>query len=221
MNVLIVDDHALFRVGLEMLLTQLVPQIKISQATSASEAKTRIASGEPFDLVLLDWHMPSLYGNEALQMLREDLKGGRIVVLSGDHSAEVVRTCIDNGASGFISKDSTTEQLTEALHAVTQGQIVLPQMAQFMFDAPAATLEASETPGHSPDIGSAYPELTPRQCDVLQLVARGLSNKLIARELSISGDTVKQHLSQIYQTLNVRGRTEAVYMISQRGIRIN
>lgn len=220
MNVLIVDDHALFRVGLEMLLTQLVPQIKVSQATSAVEAKTRITSGEPVDLVLMDWHMPALGGAEALQVLREDLQGGRIVVLSGDQSPEVVRACIDNGASGFISKDSTTAQLTEALHAVTQGQIVLPRMAQFMFDAPTATAVLPEPQGPSTGIGPAFPELTPRQCDVLQLMARGLTNKLIARELNISGDTVKQHLSLIYQTLCVHTRTEAVYMMSQRGIRI-
>lgn len=220
MNVLIVDDHALFRLGLEMLLTQLVPGIRVSQATSAVEAKAMMASGVPLDLVLLDWHMPALSGVEALQTLREDLQRGRIVVLSGEQSPEVVRACIDNGASGFISKDSTTDQLTEALHAVTQGQIVLPPMAQYMFDAAPALSGRLGGPEPSTEMGAVFPELTPRQCDVLQLVARGLTNKLIARELGISGDTVKQHLSLIYQLLCVHTRTEAVYMMSQRGLRI-
>lgn len=218
MKVLIVDDHALFRVGLEMLLSQLVSPLQVSQAANAHQALGMIAAGNAFDLVILDWNMPKMSGMDALLAVREALPKGRVVVLSGEQSPTMIRLCIDNGAAGFIPKDSSTGQLTAALNTIANGGIFLPPMVQFSMSGNSDTIQVNASPMSS--IAECFPDLTSRQCDVLTLMARGLPNKVIARELALSEDTVKQHLSAVYQLLGVHNRTEAVYTLSQRSLRI-
>ena len=217
MKILIVDDHALFRTGLGLLLSQLVPYVQVSQASNAAQALAMLTTGNHFDLVLLDWHMPSMPGMDALLAIREALPHGRVVVVSGEQSPAIIRACVDNGAAGFIPKDSSTDQLTAAIRVITDGGIFLPSLAQF---AMGQASHGTEAAAQMHSVGEIFPSLTARQSDVLRCMARGLPNKLIARELGITEDTVKQHLSAVYQALAVHNRTEAVYAISQRGIRI-
>lgn len=217
MKILIVDDHALFRVGLGLLLSQLVPYVQVSQASNAAQALAMLSTGNHFDLLILDWHMPSMPGMEALLAIREAMPQGRVVVVSGEQSPTIIRACIDNGAAGFIPKDSSTDQLTAAIRVITDGGVFLPSLAQY---AMAHTHDDTNAAARMHGVDEVFPSLTARQSDVLRCMARGLPNKLIARELGIMEDTVKQHLSVVYQVLAVRNRTEAVYAISQRGIRI-
>lgn len=226
MKILIVDDHALFRAGLELLLTQILSSadnaLHISQAANVRQALDMIAAGNTYDLVLLDWYMPDIQGVEAILSVRTQLPRGRLVVLSGDTHVKLVQQSIEHGAAGFIAKDSQTEELAHALEMIVNGGIYLPSA---LFENPqnflTSTSSSSNTPIHQlKSITDFFPLLSPRQCEVFNAMARGLSNKLIARELNICEDTVKQHLSAVYQVLQVHNRTEAVYLISQLGLSI-
>ena len=228
MKILIVDDHALFRAGFELLLSQLLlpseAQIHITQAANARQAIGMISAGNSYDLVLLDWYMPEMQGIEALQSLRHALSHGRLVVLSGDQNPKLVQQCIEHGAAGFIPKDSPTELLYHALQVITNGGVYLPALIEqkdhALVGVTSSTMGVAEPSSYLKSFSTHFSTLSPRQCEVFKAMARGLPNKLIARELGISEDTVKQHLSAVYQVLNVHNRTEAVYLISQLGLSI-
>jgi two-component system nitrate/nitrite response regulator NarL len=206
MRVLVCDDHSLFREGLRLLLEKLDPGMEVTLTASAAEA-VDATKEHTFDLILLDWHMDGLSGARALDALRETAPLTRVVVLSGDRNAELVRTAVDGGAAGFIPKDSPPNQLMTAVRTIAQGGVYLP----------TGGMTAIQTR----DVRDAFPSLTERQADVLRAALRGNSNKLIARELGISDGTVKTHLRAIYQELGTRNRTEAVYMAAEQGVRIS
>jgi DNA-binding NarL/FixJ family response regulator len=212
MRVLVVDDHALFREGLRLLLMSL-PGIDCQVAGSAEEGLA-LAAAQPFDVVLLDWHMEGLSGEAAIQRFRETAVEARLVVVSAEKSTTLVKTAIDAGAVGFIPKESPPELLQQALSTIAGGGIYLPK-----------ALLASSTPSapradQPREIADAFPGLTQRQGDVLAAMLRGLPNKLIARQLGISDATVKTHLSAIFRELSVQTRTEAVYVAARQGVRI-
>jgi two-component system nitrate/nitrite response regulator NarL len=211
MRVLVCDDHALFREGLRLLLEELDPTIDILLAGTA-EGAVQLAEGG-IDLVLLDWHLEGLTGEAALAALREALPLAQIVVLSGERDPRLVRSIVELGAAGFISKASSKEELMLALRTVAGGGIYLPASVL----PPAANAQAQPRPV---DVSELFPALTGRQADVLRATLRGLSNKLIARELGISPDTVKTHLKAIYGELGVQSRGEAVYLAARRGVKI-
>lgn len=207
MRVLVCDDHSLFREGLRLLLEKLDPGMDVTLTGSAEEALAATRE-DNFDLILMDWHMEGLAGARALEALRESAPLTRVVVLSGDRNAELVRTAVDIGAAGFIPKDSPPAQLMKAVQTIADGGVYLPS---------AGGLTAI----HTRDVRDAFPTLTERQADVLRAALRGNSNKLIARQLGISDGTVKTHLRAIYQELGTRNRTEAVYMAAEQGVRIS
>ena len=206
MRVLVCDDHSLFREGLRLLLEKLDSSMDVTLTGSAEEAVAATRDGM-FDLILMDWHMDGLAGARALEALRESAPLTRVVVLSGDRDAELVRTAVDVGAAGFIPKDSPPAQLMTAVKTIADGGVYLP----------SAGMSKIQTR----DVRDAFPTLTERQADVLRAALRGNSNKLIARQLGISDGTVKTHLRAIYQELGTRNRTEAVYMAAEQGVRIS
>jgi DNA-binding NarL/FixJ family response regulator len=206
MRVLVCDDHSLFREGLRLLLEKLDSRMEVTLTGSAQEAVDSTRH-HTFDLILLDWHMEGLSGTRALEALRESAPLTRVVVLSGDRNAELVRSAVDFGAAGFIPKDAPPAQLMLAVQTVADGGVYLPS-------AGIATIRTR-------DVRDAFPTLTERQADVLRAALRGSSNKLIGRQLGISDGTVKTHLRAIYQELGTRNRTEAVYVAAQQGVRIS
>lgn len=206
MRVLVCDDHSLFREGLRLLLEKLDASMDVTLTGSAEEALVATRTGT-FDLILLDWHMEGLSGVRALEALREAAPLTRVVVLSGDRNAELVRSAVDGGAAGFIPKDSPPAQLMTAVKTIADGGVYLPT--------------GNLAPIQTRDVRDAFPQLTERQADVLRAALRGNSNKLIARQLGISDGTVKTHLRAIYQELGTRNRTEAVYMAAEHGVRIS
>lgn len=215
MKVLVVDDHSLFREGLRLLLASMDAGIETSVAASSAEGLDLVAQA-PADIVLLDWHMEGLAGVQAIEAFRSALPQSRLIVLSGEKSATLVRTAIDNGAVGFIPKDDSPENLLLALKTIASGGIYLPS---------ALLSGLSERPPHlddpaPKDLKHVFPSLTDRQIDVLSAMLRGLPNKVIARELGISDQTVKTHLSAVFRQLDVQTRTEAVYFCARHGVKI-
>ena len=106
-----------------MLLSQLVSHVQVFEASDANEALILIANGQPFDLVLMDWHMPGASGHQALKLLRDALPQGRLVILSGDKSPSLIRSGVEHGAAGYIPKDAPPQVLLHALSVVMQGGI--------------------------------------------------------------------------------------------------
>jgi DNA-binding NarL/FixJ family response regulator len=212
MNVLMVDDHVMFLQGMKNLLSVLVPELRVETTGDMAHAVKLVELTE-FDLVLLDWHLADCDGEESIRRLRDAGCMARIVVLSGETNAALIRNSVDLGAAGFIPKKYSSEMMVAALQHVLAGRIFLP----------LETLNA--TPPQTEDRpAGADPRLsglTARQMDVYRAAARGLPNKLIARQLNIAESTVKAHLTAVYAALGVRNRTEAAYQASREGVRID
>ncbi len=207
-NILLVDDHALFRGGVKSLLQQLGGDLVLDEAANYAQALER-AAARRYDLVLLDLNMPGRNRLDALSGLREAIPEVPVVVLSGEDEPAVVRAAIERGAMGFIPKSATPEVLIQALRLVLANGVYLP----------VGVLDAAATPAPAPSAAS-LPGLTARQMDVLRCVIQGKPNKVIARELDIAEATVKVHLSSVLRAFGARNRTEAVYAAAKMGLRL-
>jgi DNA-binding NarL/FixJ family response regulator len=198
MKVLLVDDHALFRAGLRMLLTTMCQNATTFDAASVTEAIAIAQANPDLELCLLDLSFKGESGLSGLARLKEAAPQAAVVVVSSSDDSATIRACLDGGAMSFIPKSLGPDVLTQALQHVLQGTVYLPEQ---IMNAAAG-------------VGSR-PTLTGRQQDVLRCLSRGLPTKLIARELSISEHTVKEHIALLFQVLGVRNRTEAVIRGSQ------
>jgi DNA-binding NarL/FixJ family response regulator len=216
-NILLVDDHALFRGGLKFLLQQLDTGLVLDEAGNCSQALER-AAARRYDLVLLDLNMPGVSRLDALAALREAVPDAPVVVLSGEADPDVVRAAIERGAMGFIPKSATPEVLIEALRLVLAHGVYLPLEVLTAMGAQAQA-PAPQAPAGD-DGAAAQSGLTPRQLEVLRYVIQGKPNKVIARELNLAEATVKVHLSSVLRAFGARNRTEAVYTAAKRGLRL-
>jgi len=209
LRLLVVDDHPLFRVGLWHLLNQLADNIQIVEASNVEQAKAQLVDGSDFDIVLVDLLMPGMEGFENLREICQMVAQTPVVVVSVKERAEDVRGAIDAGAMGYIPKSSSPQVLVQALKLVLSGGVYLPPhllgVAHSVSDAWTETREAVE-----PALNGPLGRLTPRQRQVLSLLAEGKSNKEIASELGLAAGTVKIHVSSIFKALNVNNRTLAV-----------
>jgi DNA-binding NarL/FixJ family response regulator len=198
-KILIVDDHALFRAGLRMLLSTIGQNVHCLEAANAADALALIAQHADLQLCLLDLALKNEHGFQAIQKIKETAPQVAVVVVSGVDDSATIRSCIDAGAMSFIPKSVTPEVLTQALQHVLSGAVYLPeQIVSAMEDTP-----------------QRRPLLTPRQFQVLQCLSRGLPTKLISRELELSEHTVKEYIALVFQALGVRNRTEAVIKAGQ------
>lgn len=214
MKLLLVDDHALFREGMALLLRLLDPSMEVLHAADVPEAAVIVRSGIDIDLVLLDLHMPGLVGLQALHQLRNEPQAPPIVVLSGSEDLQVVWEAIDAGAMGFIQKQADSLTMQSALGVVLKGGISIPAIC---LSAGGRRGAASRTPQSREEFMVKH-RISERQMQVLAKMAHGKPNKLIARELGISEATVKTHLSALFDALGVRNRTEAVFVIAKSNI---
>jgi DNA-binding NarL/FixJ family response regulator len=214
-NFLIVDDHALFRHGLSLTLSELFDQPLITEAGSADEAIELISGEKHFDLVLVDLVMPGMNGFEGIRLLREHLGSVPLVVVSSSEDVADMKNAFGSGARGYIPKSSAAELLKHALPLILAGEVYVPAMAL-----------ASDDILDTPSVGDREPELpvnqtvkamTPRQVEVLKLLAEGQANKEIARNLGMLDSTVKVHVKAILQKLRVKNRTQAAIAGIQQG----
>lgn len=196
---IIADDHPLFRNALRQTLEVRFDDVRILEAGALDDVTEILASDEEIDLVLLDLAMPGMRGFSGLMYLRAQHPGIPIVIVSATEDVASIRRCMEFGAAGFIPKSLGTDMIESALEVVLSGDIWLP--ADINLDA--------EDDGTSALV-SRLSSLTPQQVRVLMMLSRGLLNKQIAYELSVSEATVKAHVSAILQKLGVDSRTQAV-----------
>ena len=216
MKFLLVDDHALFRHGLSLMLSEIFGDITAVQAGSADEAFEIVTREGDFDLVLLDLVMPGMNGYEGMKILQQRLPETPMVVVSSSEEQPKVRAAFAHGAKGYVPKSSAADVLKHALPLVLSGECYVPAVA---LTGGGEAMNGNGA-GAGEMRGSFGPEirmLTPRQSEVLQLLAKGQTNKEIARNLDMLEGTVKVHLKAIYQKLNVTNRTQAVVAGTQLG----
>lgn len=216
MKILIVDDHALFREGLSLLISQLERSAEIflvGDVRGATERMQEIA----FDLILLDWNLGDISGEEAIKTVQTFNRVSRIVVLSAERDVNIIRKSIDLGASGFIHKDFSPASLISAIKSILEGEIYLPPDA-FIKHMHTHKPQAGHGASSAKRLEQIFPELTPRQICVLSFLIKGLSNRSISKELNISEYTVKQHLTLIYRTMGVSNRTQVLYILAQNKV---
>ncbi|GAA3904877.1 MULTISPECIES: response regulator [Gibbsiella] len=197
-KVVIVDDHPLMRRGIKQLLG-LDPAFNIvAEASNGTEAIAMVLQHEP-DVVLLDLNMKGLSGLDTLKALRNEGVDARIIVLTVSDARSDLYALIDAGADGYLLKDSEPEQLLVDIRAAAGGQNII---SEAIADYLSSRSEQS----------NPFAELTEREQDVLQEVARGMSNKQVAVQLHISEETVKVHIRNMLRKLNVRSRVAATVM---------
>ena len=211
MNVLLVDDHTLFRQGLRFLLADLHSDLSFVECSSCEA----MPENGDFDLVLLDYHLPGLSELEALAATRERFETASVVVLSGEDCPIKIRRIVDHGASGFIPKASPADLLVAALKLILAGGVYLPP--KVLNASPEELKAKAEKTGTQPASHPELNKLSARQREALQLAVQGKVNKVIARELNISESTVKAHLSAAFRALGVSNRTEAVFAVAKAG----
>lgn len=197
MRILIVDDHALFRAGMVLLLSRLAAEVDVVEAGSAEEALgLGRADAADFALVLLDLNLNGALGLDRLRDLRQVFPGAAIVILSGVVSREAMLEARAKGAMGYIAKSVSADGMLEALRQVLRGQRHFPLM----------------DPARPPET-----RLTLRQRQVLELLCKGRPNKEIAQALGMSENTVRTHLMFTFRALGVRTRTEAALAARRLG----
>ena len=203
----IADDHPLFRGALKQALAGMGGDPEILEAGDFDTARALVESHDDLDMILLDLAMPGVSGLSGLVAMRGLQAGVPVVVVSAHDDPETIRRALSLGASGFISKSSSMEDIRAAIAAVLAGGIWAPDDVDLGVEADP---EIS-------DLIQRLQTLTPQQSRVLSMIAQGLLNKQIAYELKVSEATIKAHVSAVLQKLGVDSRTQAVIQLSRIG----
>lgn len=197
-NILLIDDHALFRTGLSLVLYAGIADVHVIEAASLEEARH---SNVPVpNVILLDIQLPGLNGLECIELLQRTWPQAPIIMLSSDGAPATVHLALQRGASAFVSKSETANAMLAVIERV-------------MRQAPG-----ERGPQVATDRVSGRPRLTPRQCEVLELLCQGLPNKSIGKRLGLSENTVRGHVQALLALLNVSSRTEASYAARRSGL---
>lgn len=198
MKILIVDDHPLFRAGFHAVLQQSALDAGVLSVSSVPEALQILEQDPDVGLVLLDIHLRGDDGFSALKVIGTRFPTTACILISGDEQEGIAHRAISSGASGFIPKSFTADDMIAAIRKVLAGEIFT-------------------TGTQSPPITAPGSELTLRQLEVISMLGRGFSNKEIARQLDVAERTVKAHVSAVFEALQVRNRTQAVLAAQSRG----
>lgn len=194
LRLLVIDDHAMFRAGLRMVLRSGFPHIDVYESGAILDALQEVATAP--DVILLDIRLPGLNGMEGIALLKRKWPQAPILMLSAQDDARIVDQALRQGAAGFVSKAQPADAIITAVHRLARGDTA-----------------ASALPRTPPECG-----LTPRQFEVLDLLGRGLPNKVIARKLILSENTVRSHVQAILGHLDAASRSEAVFEARRRGL---
>jgi DNA-binding NarL/FixJ family response regulator len=223
MKVLLIDDHPLILSALQSVIQGLGDNVVVSTADSGRAAREALRQDATHDLVLLDLQLGDADGFDLLTELRSKYPALPVVVISAsDRTSDVIRA-IDMGAMGFVPKRATNETLFDALQQVMSGGVYVPPMSMGTDHHPTLTAASSLQQLRTQAAETQYQTvpslvqlgLTPRQSDVLGLLLKGQPNKLIARELGLSVETIKDHVAAVLRALGVSSRTQAVIAVSQ------
>ncbi len=207
LNIIIADDHPLFRNALRQALATAFSKASWFEADCADALQSLLDDqSRSYDLVLLDLQMPGSHGYSTLIHLRSHFPELPVVVISAHEDANTISRAVHYGSAGFIPKSASMETLAEALTCVLYGDIWLPEGIEL--------IEVSDEDA-TDQMASKLSELTPQQYKVLQLFAEGLLNKQIAYDLGVSEATIKAHATAIFRKLGVRNRTQAVIALQQ------
>jgi two-component system, NarL family, nitrate/nitrite response regulator NarL len=204
-RILCVDDHAVVRESLVLLMTHRMPDCRITESDSLAQTLNVLATVTDLDLVLLDLDLPDSVGLDTLRSVRGAAPEVPVVVLSTHDEPHLVAGAIECGASSFLCKSSRSSELLAALAHVVEGGVALP-----LADRAAADLEMTAARQN-------MATLSDRQRDVLRLLVHGKPNKVIAQELELSEATVKTHMQAAYRRLNVASRVQAVRVVALSG----
>jgi DNA-binding NarL/FixJ family response regulator len=199
-KLLIADDHPLFRDALEQTIANSLDDLEVQKAESLEGVIELLQTTDDVDLVLLDLKMPGVLGFSGLIFLRAQFPNIPVVVVSASEEQNVIRRVIELGASGFIPKSASMEDMQGAVGAILAGEVWIPENVDV--DGPSEDEDS--------DLTRRMTTLTPQQMRVLMMLRDGLLNKQIAYKLDVSEATVKAHVSAILQKLNVGSRTQAV-----------
>ncbi|MGJ7271704.1 two-component system response regulator NarL [Morganella morganii] len=205
-TILLIDDHPMLRNGVRQLISM---EPSLTVAGEAGNGRDGIALAESLDpdLILLDLNMPEMNGFETLDILRRKPLSGRVVVFSVSNYREDLITALRRGADGYLLKDMEPEELLVALRQAAAGKMVVsPALTEVLAGALREVCSDDE-----PDINS----LTPRERDILKLIAQGQPNKMIARKLDITESTVKVHVKNLMKKMKVKSRVEAAVWVLQ------
>lgn len=209
-TILVIDDHPLFRKGVEDLIAMDEALELIGEASSGEEGVRKAKALNP-DIILLDLNMKGMDGIETLRALKADeaLEGRVIMLTVSDHEEDVINA-LRSGADGYLLKDMEPEQILENIQVAAQGRLVISERLTELL---AKALREDTRPRDPSEAG-----LTDREKEILALIAKGMSNKLIARELDITVGTVKVHIKHLLKKLNLRSRVEAAVLAVSKGI---
>lgn len=205
-RIVIVDDHPLFRGALKQALGTSIEGAQIIEAGSLDELISLLKPDNEIDLILLDLAMPGVQGLSGLLFLRADHPGIPVVIVSASEDVNTIRRAIEFGASGYVPKSQTVDQIRGAIAQVLAGEVWIPP-----------DLDIGQTDKTATGIAARLSTLTPQQVRVLMMLGEGLLNKQIAFRLSVSEATIKAHVSAILQKLGVDSRTQAVIAINKLG----
>ena len=208
-KVLLIDDHPLLRRGLRQLIND-DPELEVVGEAGGGEEGLELAKEHDPDLILLDLNMKGMDGLATLKAIRDAGITTRVVMLTvSDHQGDVA-ALFKAGADGYLLKDMEPDDLVKNIHQAVNGQLVVDErLAEVM----ASLLR------HDTSAGDQLSTLTARECDIVWLIADGLSNKMIARELNITEGTVKVHVKHLLKKLGVRSRVEAAILMVNSGKR--
>lgn len=198
-RLLVVDDHPIFRAGLCEQLAGGAEGIEIvGEAEDGEKAYEKTAALRP-DVVLMDWHMPVLSGLEATQKIKKDFPETKVIALSATAEIDRIRKILHAGANGYLLKTAGTEELRRTIVTVLAGTTVITPSITFESDSPDFSAPTENPMG-----------LTKREIQILELAARGVTNKHIGEQLNLSNRTIEVHMHNIFMKLGVSSRTEAV-----------
>ncbi len=215
-RILVVDDHTLFRRGLTALLQTQVQLQVVGEAGDAGEALRRAAELQP-DVILLDNHLPGVNGVDALQGLREAAPLARVLMLTVSEDGQTLANALQRGASGYLLKTVDSDVLAVAIRRAVQGQSTIsPEMTDHLVNAYQAIRHPAQAAAAPLAEADPAQSLSPRERQILAEIARGASNKEIARTLEIAEATVKIHVQHILRKLNLSSRVQAAVFAAGR-----
>ena len=217
-RVLVADDQALVREGLVTLLES-VPEIHPVAAASDGEEAVRLAARHRPDVVLMDLRMPELDGVEATRRIRAELPDTEVVVLTTHADEASILEALSAGARGYLTKDAGIAEISRAVLAAANHLTLLDPVVHSRLLAAASGGAAARASASAPPPAKALPDdLTPREAEVLRLIAQGLSNREIAASLVVSEATVKTHINHVLRKIGARDRAQAVHYAYTHGL---